>query len=99
MMTVTADGATLDYGCDTGSIDQPLGIDDRQQFSARGTHSFGRGGPSQQDDPPLRRHFATYEGTVNGSTMRLNVVLPDLSRRIGEFQLERGRQPSLERCL
>jgi hypothetical protein len=31
--------------------------------------------------------------------MQLAVFLPELSRKVGEFLLERGRPPSLDRCL
>jgi hypothetical protein len=98
-MTVTATGATIDYGCDVGTIDERLVLDHSEEFSARGTYSFGRGGPSQLGDPPLRAHPARYDGMTDGKTMRLTVFLPELSRRVGDFLLERGRQPSLDRCL
>jgi hypothetical protein len=96
---VTASGATVDYGCDSGTIDGPLALDNREQFTLSGTHTFGRGGPSQPDDPPPRLHPARYEGTASGNALYLTVFLPELSRRIGDFQLERGVPAQLDRCL
>jgi len=96
LLTVTATGATVDYGCDAGTIDEPL---TPGSFTASGTYAFGRGGPRHPDDPPLKAHAARYEGTTNGGTMQLAVTLPELSRRVGEFRLVRGRQPLLDRCL
>jgi hypothetical protein len=98
-MTVTATGATIDYGCAVGAINEQLVVDQSGGFTARGTHSFGRGGPREPGDPPLRVHPARYEGTTDGKTMQLAVFLPELSRKVGEFLLERGRPPSLDRCL
>jgi len=98
-MTVTATGAIIDYGCDVGTIDEVLVVDQSGEFFAGGTYSFGRGGPSQQGAPRPRAHSARYEGTTDGKTIQLSVFLPELSRKVGEFLLELGRQPSLDRCL
>jgi hypothetical protein len=97
-LTVTAGGATIDYGCDAGTIDEQLLAGSSGKFTARGKHSFGRGGPRQPDDAAPKPHRARYEGTLNGNTIRLSVFLPDLARQVGEFTLERDRRADLERC-
>jgi hypothetical protein len=98
-LTVTAAGATIDYGCDTATIDERLLLSGSSgKFTARGTHSFGRGGPRHPDDRASKGHRARYEGTLNGSSMRLSVFLPDLDRRVGEFTLQLGQRAALERC-
>jgi hypothetical protein len=97
-LTVTAAGATIDYGCDAGTIDERLLSDPSGRFAAVGTHSFGRGGPHQPGDPSPKVHKTSYEGIQSGDTMRLTVSLPELERKLGEFTLELGRRASLERC-
>lgn len=98
-LTVTATGATIEFGCGSGSIDEQLVVDRSGRISAQGTYTFGRGGPIDPGDPPLMAHPAQYTGTIEGTTLRLTVFLPDVSRKVGDFVLVRGRQSSLDRCL
>src|SRR5688572_25364013 len=84
-LTVTAKGGAIDYGCDSGTIDEPLRSDSRGKFSARGSHAFGRGGPRQPGDPAPKPREARYEGVRKGDTLQLTVVLPELNRKLGEF--------------
>jgi len=97
-LTVTAKGAVIDYGCDSGTIDEQLRPDSRGRFSARGTHMFGRGGPRQPGDPAPKPREARYEGMRKGNTLELTVLLPDLNRKPGEFTVQLGQRPTLERC-
>jgi hypothetical protein len=98
-MIVTAAGASIDYGCDAGTVDQPLSVSLNERFSLQGTYSFGRGGPRQVGDPPSKPQPARYEGTSDGKQLTLSVFLPDLARSAGDYRLEFGRQGSLDRCL
>lgn len=97
-LTVTARGAKVDYGCDSGTIDEPLRTDSHGKIFARGTHVFGRGGPRNPGDPAAKPHLAKYEGVRNGDTLKLTVLLPELNRKLGEFNLQLGGRPVLERC-
>ena len=97
-LTVTEKGAGIDYGCDSGTIDERLQPDSRGRFSARGTHLFGRGGPRQPGDPGPKPREARYEGVQKGNTLELTVLLPDLNRKLGEFTVQLGQRPTLERC-
>lgn len=97
-LTVTAKGASIDYGCDSGTIDERLRLDSRGRFFARGTHMFGRGGPRQPGDPGPKPREARYEGVRKGDTLELTVLLLELNRKLGEFTVELGRRPTLERC-
>ena len=97
-LTVTTAGARIDYDCETGTIAGQLLFDRSGKFTASGTHSFGRGGPRQPGGAARKIHKASYEGSLDGVTMRLTVSLPDLGRKLGEFTLELGRRASLERC-
>jgi hypothetical protein len=97
-LTVTMAGATLDYGCDSGSITEPLLADASGAFIAHGMHVFGSGGPQQPNAPPRKEHKSRYEGIREGNTIRVTIVLVDLKRNVGSFTLELGRPASLERC-
>ena len=97
-LTVTATGAAIDYGCDSGTIDEPLRSDPRGKFSAHGSHAFGRGGPRQPGDPAPKARQARYEGTRKGDSLQLTVTLPELNRKLGEFSVQLGQRPTLERC-
>ena len=97
-LTVTDDGARVDYGCDAGTIDTRVQLDSSGKFTARGTHKFGQGGPRQHGDPAVKIHKASFEGIHEGKTLRLTVLLPDLERKLGDFALQLGRRAVLERC-
>ena len=97
-LTVIEGEARIDYGCDSGTIDHPLRKDSRGKFFGRGTHVFGSGGPRSPGAPPPRSHRAQYEAVLDGNVLRLNVLLPELNRKLGEFILRLGERPRLERC-
>jgi hypothetical protein len=96
-LTVREKGVTIDYGCDAGSIDGTLTVDGKGRFSADGRHRFGTGGPrSGEETTPAQR--AHYEGTVHGTSLTVEVTLPDLKRSLGRFTAELGVRAALERC-
>ena len=97
-LTVTASGASIDYGCDSGTIEGKLQSDSRGKFFARGTHVFGQGGPRNPGDPPPKARQARYEGVRNGDKLELTVRLPELNRNVGTFTLQLGQRATLERC-
>ena len=97
-MTVRANGAEIDYGCDSGSIEGRLRTDLRGKFFARGTHVFGGGGPRQPGQPAPKPRQARYEGVRNGDKLELTVFLAELNRNLGKFIVKHGQRPTLERC-
>jgi hypothetical protein len=97
-LDVTAAGATVEYDCAHGTIDQPLVVDRDGRFSATGTHVREHGGPIRLDDPP-DRHPARYAGQVSGTSMRLSVTLLDTSQVIGTFDAVFGANARVLKCL
>ena len=89
-------GGTLDYDCAHGTIG-PLAVGAGGRFTAEGTHSPGTGGPERvgQVLPSFR---ATYSGTVRGDRMTLHGRL-ETGVQLGPFELHRGAEPILLRCL
>ena len=97
-LDVTASGATVDYDCAHGTIDQPLVADRDGRFSATGTHVREHGGPIRLDDPP-DRHPAQYAGQVSGRSMRLTVTLLDTPQVLGTFDAVFGVNGRVLKCL
>jgi hypothetical protein len=97
-LTVLDRGATVEYDCASGTIDEPLHIDSRGGFLAVGTHTRGHGGPARIDEVP-DRHPARYAGYTDGRTMTLTVTLSDSGELLGTFKLVRGTSPAVFKCL
>ena len=96
-LVVTAGGATIEYDCASGTIDEAIVATDGL-FSAPGTHTRGHGGPIRQDEIP-DKHPARYEGHVDGDTMILDVTLTDSGEKLGRYTLVRGRSAQVLKCL
>ena len=97
-LTVTAKGAAIDYGCDSGTIDGRLRTDSNGKFYAHGTHVFGQGGPRGPGGAAPKPRQARYEGVRRGDKLELTVLLPELNRSVGKFNLQLGQRATLERC-
>jgi hypothetical protein len=98
-LVVTDEGAMVEYDCAFGTVDEPLRLDKKNNFQARGTHVFERGGPHQVGEPPLKGHPVIYRGWTDGRQMRLTVTLLETGEDVGTFALALGRPPQLEKCL
>ena len=98
-MVVTETGAKIEYDCALGTIDETLLLDEDNNFEAKGTHMFERGGPIRLGEPPPERHSALYHGTVDGTQMRLTVTLLETGKEVGTFLLGLGRPSLIEKCL
>jgi hypothetical protein len=97
-LTVFDRGATLEYDCASGTIDQRIVSDAGGNFVATGTHTRGHGGPIRDNEVP-DRHPARYNGWTDGDTMTLSVTLTDSGESIGSYRLGRGQSPLVFRCL
>ena len=97
-LDVAATGATIEYDCAHGTIDQPLVADRDGRFSAKGTHVREHGGPVRIDEP-LDRHPAQYAGQVSGASMRLTVTLLDTPQVVGTFDAVFGVNGRVLKCL
>jgi len=96
-LVVTANGASVEYDCASGTVDQPL-VAAEGRFTAVGTHTRGHGGPVRDDEIP-DRHPARYDGQVDEETMTLEVTLLDSGEKLGRYTLVHGRSPSVFKCL
>ena len=96
-MEVTPQGATLEFDCAHGNMQEPIKANAKGEFAARGTYTPEHGGPITLANPP-RDLPATYKGTIEGDTMRLEVVLADKDQAPEPFALTRGKAGRLRKC-
>jgi hypothetical protein len=94
----TATGATIEYDCAHGTIDQPIAIDAKGNFDATGTHVVEFGGPLRAGDIP-DSHPARYTGLTDGRTMTLKITLTDLNQTLGPYVLLYGKTPKIVKCV
>ena len=96
-MEVTPQGASLEFDCAHGKILEPIKANAKGEFAVRGTYTPERGGPVTLANPRSDL-AATYKGTIEGDTMRLEVVLPDKDQQPEPFSLTRGKAGRLVKC-
>ena len=97
-LTLDAAGGQLDYDCAAGTIAGPVMVDAAGRFHATGTHTPGTGGPAHQGYVPPA-YPASYQGNVRGDEMTIRISVPARGFVIGPYQLRRGADPNLLRCL
>ena len=98
LLVVSDTAASLEFDCAAGRIGGALPVTADGGFSWDGVYVVGHGGPIRQDEVPDERP-ATYFGTTNGRDMSLHVRVKDGSIPVLDFQLERGRDARVFKCL
>ena len=91
-------GGSLDYDCAHGTIEPGWTLTDDGVFTGVGEHFIERGGPVQEGEI-LPARPAAYEGTIDEDRMRLTVTLTDSAQVVGTFDLRRGDEGQIFRCL
>lgn len=94
---VTESGASIEYDCAHGTMDQPLTLDSQGRFEVKGTHVREHGGPVRRDEKPNSRP-ARYTGRVEGQTMMLTVTLTDAQDSAETYTLTQGDEGHLFKC-
>ena len=97
-MEVTESGATIEYDCAHGTIDQPLVLDADGRFDVKGQHFREHGGPIREGEEP-RGEPVRYLGQVAGDSMTLTVKPEGSDSPIGNHQLVRGKMGRIRKCL
>jgi hypothetical protein len=97
-MQVTERGASIEYDCAHGTIEERLVIDSSDRFEVKGMHVKERGGPVREGEAS-EGESARYAGHINGQTMTLTVTLTHTNENIGTFTLAYGKAPRLMKCL
>ncbi len=97
-MEVNDSGADIEFDCARGNISQPLELDDKGRFKVQGIYKAETPAPVAVDGGSTTSGVkATYTGTLNGSSLRLEVSIEghDTPRT---FDLEQGDQGHLAKC-
>jgi hypothetical protein len=97
-LEVSSRGASIEYDCAHGTIDQPMTLDSGGYFDVRGTHITERGGPVREGERSDAL-AARYTGRIQGKTMTITVMLTDSKEIAGTFTLGYGKTPRLRKCL
>ena len=95
-MMVSRTGARLEYDCADSTIDEPITLDAKGKFTAKGSYTSERGGPRRSGPAPSAR--ARYVGEVSADTMKVTVTLESSKEPVGVFTLRRGEDPLLTKC-
>lgn len=96
-VSVTAQGATTQFVCAHGTIDQAIAPDANGNFSATGTYVY-EFPATVAGQPNSESHSARYDGQVSGTTMRISVTVPDKSQVYGPFTATAGSNGPATRC-
>ena len=96
-MEVTERGATVEYDCAHGTIDQRITVDRRGRFNVSGKQVAEHGGPVRQNEQ-LAGYPVRFAGQVNGKTMKLTVRNSVTKELVGIFTLVYGAEPKLRKC-
>jgi hypothetical protein len=106
-------GATLEYDCAHGTIDEKILPDAEGGFDVRGTHEAETGGAisgisvaneetndtTNTNVTAANAHPARYVGLVKGDVMTLSVTHADTKQSFGNFTLKRRESARLFKCL
>jgi hypothetical protein len=99
-MNVTHAGATLEFDCAFGRIDESLITRRDGQFEVPGVVMLEVGGPVAPAQPSPEPLAALYRGRIDGSRMVLTVMLQSWQDKpFGVFLLGFGQRPQLDKCL
>lgn len=97
VLTLTASGGRIEYDCAQGSLDAPVVPDAHGAFRVAGQHVQGQGRPVRGEEAQPVSRPATFQGTISGNRMHLDVSSG--SEHIGSYDLQRGVTDQLHHCL
>ena len=97
-LEVNEGGGDLNYDCAHGTIKEKIVPDREGKFVVKGRHVKERPGPTREDEDQSGE-AATYNGSINGETMTLTVVLSARDETVGTFTLTRGRTGRIRKCM
>jgi hypothetical protein len=95
-LEVTAEGATLDFDCATGTIASPIAVNAQGNFRVKGTFTRERPGPVMRDSNPASA--AIYSGSIKGDTMHLTIIAGAQNENVGDYVLVRGKPGRVMKC-
>lgn len=94
---VTAAGADVELDCAHGRVEARVVLDGDGRFDLPG-FMVPEGGPVREGEEPPREPVR-FAGEVRDGRMTLEIVWTDTGSVAGPYELERGREPELRKCL
>ena len=95
---LTPAGGTVEYDCAHGGLTQPVRPGSQGDFEAIGVHVREHGGPIREGERP-DSVAARYVGRVTGDRMTLRVYAGNRPDTLGPFELRRGGEARIVKCL
>lgn len=95
-LVVNDHGASIEFDCAKGTIDEPLVLDRAAQFDVWGTYM--RQGPGPERDDDSTSHSAHYTGRVAGDVLTLTIKLKGSDEMVGPFEFHFGKQSRIFKC-
>jgi hypothetical protein len=97
-LELTTLGGTVEYDCAHGGLAEPLRPGSRGDFEAVGVHVREHGGPIREGERPDSAP-ARFVGRVTGDRMTLRVITGARPDTLGPFELRRGNEARVFKCL
>ena len=97
-LTVSTTGASLEFDCAHGMVDEAPLLGSQGQFNLRGTYVREHGGPIR-DGEPEDSQPALYFGQLEGSLVTISIRLTEEGIQLGPYAARLGQQPRLFKCL
>lgn len=95
-LTLDDSGGSIEYDCAHGGLSAPVRPDRSGRFESDGVHVREHGGPVREGEVPDSIP-ARYAGRISGDRMTLRVLVG--RDTLGPFELRRGAEPRLFKCL
>ncbi len=96
-LQLTPKGGAVEWDCAHGELSGPVTLDKQGRFDIRGTYEPEHGGPVRSNEIS-NAEKVRYSGRVTGDRMTLTVTRAGAKARLGNFALERGKEPMLMKC-
>lgn len=96
-LTVTDEGAHVEFDCAFGDISQPLTVGPDGRLAVEGVYVQEHGGPVRSGEEPDRKP-ARYSGRLSGQTLTFDVTLIESHETVGSFTVVRGVTPRVRKC-
>ena len=97
ILRVEKEAVKIEYVCAEGEINEQLKVDEQGNFTANGVHIRHKPGPIREGVAPNRQP-AKYQGKISGNKMSIRITFAESGEEIGNYTLERGKTPRMQRC-
>jgi len=97
-LEVTDKGARVEFDCAHASLSGPIPLDGEGRFSVTANLVREHAGPIREGEHENGQP-ARWEGKVSGNSLSLTMTLTGSGETVGTFELVRGREARLTKCL